>query len=130
MRYIGIDYGTKRLGIAISDEGAAFAFPKETIPNDVSAIDRIAKTVKQENIGAIVMGDTRSSGGLENPITAEADTFATALAAYARIPVHKSWEIWSSVEAARFAPKGKEHDDAVAAAIILQRFLDTKQNAT
>lgn len=127
MRYLGIDYGAKRIGIAVSDEGAGFAFPKETIPNDVSAIDRIASFVKTDHIGAIVIGDARAINGVENPGTASADAFVKNLEQYVKVPVHVSWEAWSSVEAGRFAPKGKEHDDAAAAAIILQRYLDTQR---
>ncbi|OGG58569.1 hypothetical protein A2765_02490 [Candidatus Kaiserbacteria bacterium RIFCSPHIGHO2_01_FULL_56_24] len=125
MRYLGIDYGAKRIGIAISDEKGGFAFPRETIPNDFSAIDRIEKIVKQERVGAIIIGDARAVNGVENQITSETEAFAKSLEHHIRIPVHTSWEAWSSVEAARFAPKGKEHDDAAAAAVILQRYLDT-----
>jgi putative Holliday junction resolvase len=126
MRYLGIDYGAKRIGIAVSDERGSFAFPRETIPNDFSAIDRIERMVKQERVETIIIGDSRAVNGVENKITAETEAFAKSLEHHIRIPVHTSWEAWSSVEAARFAPKGKEHDDAAAAAIILQRFLDTQ----
>jgi putative Holliday junction resolvase len=127
MRYLGIDYGAKRLGIATSDEGGSFAFPKETLPNDNTAIDRIANIVAHEHVTEIVIGDTRAVGGGENPITAEAEAFAESLARYVKVPVQKGWEAWSSIEASRFAPKGREHDDAAAAAIILQRFLDSRK---
>ncbi len=127
MRYLGIDFGAKRVGISISDPQGSFAFPRETIPNDFSTIDRIAKLVKEEMIGTIVIGDSRASNGAENPITAETDAFIAALKTYMHIPIETSREAWSSVEAARFAPKGKEHDDAAAAAIILQRYLDRLQ---
>jgi putative Holliday junction resolvase len=126
MRYLGIDYGARRIGIAVSDEAGSFAFPKETIPNDATSIDRIHTLVKRENIGHIVIGDTRAMNGVNNAITLEADAFARSLESHSKIPVSRSWEAWSSIEASRFAPKGKEHDDAAAAAIILQRFLDTQ----
>jgi putative Holliday junction resolvase len=125
MRYLGIDYGAKRLGLALSDEAGGFAFPRETIPNDASSIDRIADIVHKEHVGTIVIGDTRALNGAENAVTAEADSFATTLEAHARVPVERIWEAWSSVEAARFAPSGT-HDDSSAAAIILQRFLDVR----
>lgn len=129
MRYLGIDYGARRIGIAVSDEKGSFAFPKETLPNDASAIDRITAHVKTSEIHEIVMGDARAMNGLENPVTKEAEDFAAALHAHAHVPVHLSSEAWSTVEAARFAPKGKEHDDAAAAAIILQRYLDREVRA-
>ena len=124
MRYLGIDYGAKRIGLALSDEKGGFAFPHETIPNDMSAIDRITKIIRKEKVGEIVMGDTRADTGAENLISKDADAFAAQLATHTGLPVHRMREAWSSHEAARFAPKGKEHDDTAAAAIILQRYLD------
>lgn len=126
MRYLGIDYGAKRIGLSVSDEGGAFAFPRETIPHDTTSIDRISDLVRKERIGQIVMGDTRTLSGAENPVTKEAENFRAQLEIHAGVPVLAVWETWSSIEASRFAPKGKEHDDAAAAAIILQRFLDAQ----
>ncbi|HWO07697.1 MAG TPA: Holliday junction resolvase RuvX [Candidatus Paceibacterota bacterium] len=124
MRYLGIDFGAKRIGIALSDETGGFAFPKETIPNDDAAFDHIAKLI-DANVGAIVIGDARAANGVENPVTFEADHFAERLGERVTIPIHRAWEAWSSVEAGRFAPNGV-HDDSAAAAIILQRFLDAR----
>ncbi|OHB18806.1 MAG: hypothetical protein A2854_02990 [Parcubacteria group bacterium RIFCSPHIGHO2_01_FULL_56_18] len=125
MRYLGLDYGAKRIGVAVSDTDGGFAFPRETIPNDNTAIDRLQKLIKEEGIKAIVIGDARAVSGAENTITAEAEAFAKKLESFLKLPVTPIWEAWSSVEAARFAPKGREHDDSAAAAIILQRYLDT-----
>ena len=124
MRYLGIDYGARRIGIALSDEKGQFAFPKETIPNDATAVDRVEKMCKKEGVHEVVMGDTRAANDISNAITKEAEDFADALSRHSGLVVHREREAWSSVEASRFAPKGKEHDDAAAAAIILQRFLD------
>lgn len=125
MRYLGIDYGAKRIGLALSDQGAQFAFPHETIPNDATTIDRLRGIVKHEEVGAIVIGDARAANGVANPITEAAERFIETLRGL-HIDVHTVSEAWSSVEAARFAPKGAEHNDASAAAIILQRFLDSQ----
>ena len=125
MKYLGIDYGSRRIGIAISDPGGTLAFPKETIPNDATSVDRIAKLVRENEIGEMVIGDTRAMNGQDNPITVEATAFMKSLSAFVRIPLHEEGEAWSTVEASRFAPKGRERDDSAAAAIILQRFLDS-----
>lgn len=127
MRILGIDYGAKRIGVALSDEGAGFAFPAETIPNDVTAIDRIAKICTREGVRTIVIGDTHAANDAENAITKEANAFAASVQRFTRLPVEMVREAFSSAEAARFAPKGKEHDDAAAAAIILQRYLDARR---
>lgn len=129
MRYLGIDFGAKRIGVAISDEAGGFAFPKETIANDAKVLDHISDIIAKEHIAAIVIGDARAANGADNPVTFEADRFAEALEEKAHIPMHRAWEAWSSVEAGRFAPKGV-HDDSAAAAIILQRFLDSRVSAT
>ena len=123
MRHLGIDFGTKGIGIAISDERGGFAFPKEIIPNE-QAVQRIAEMVEIEHIGAIVLGDTRALNGRGNAVTPAAERFASSLAEQVTVPIHSVQEAWSTVEAARYAPKGKGHDDSAAAAIILQRYLD------
>lgn len=125
MRYLGLDYGGKRIGIAISDTSGAFAFPRETIPNDANAIPALVELARKEGASAFVVGDTLSLGGEKNKITPQAEVFAAALAQASGLAVTPVREAWSSQEAARFAPAGKRHDDAAAAAIILQRFLDT-----
>ena len=127
MRFLGIDYGQKRLGLALSDDKGVFAFPKETIPNDATTEDRIRNIVTREKVTKIIYGDTRAVNGAENPVTKEAEGFMQTLKAHTGVDVEGVWEAWSSVEASRFAPKGKEHDDAAAAAVILQRYLDAHQ---
>lgn len=126
VKYLGIDFGTKRIGVAVSDDAGSIAFPRTTLPNDEKLFSQLAALVKDENIVGIVVGDTRSHGGKDNPVTAEAEAFVVSLEAAIKIPVERVWEMWSSIEASRYAPEGKSHDDASAAAIILQRFLDSK----
>lgn len=126
MRILGLDYGAKRIGIALSDEQSSFAFPHETIPNDATAIHRISEICKKESVLVIAMGDTRASNDQANTITSAAEAFARALEECTGTKVVLTREAWSSAEAARFAPKGK-HDDSSAAAIILQRYLDSRR---
>ena len=125
-KYLGIDYGRKRVGTAVSDAEGKIAFPRATLPNDSSLLSGILKLVQDENIGSIVVGDTRSHSGKDNPITKEAEAFVVALEAETKLPVEHVWEMWSSIEASRYAEKSNEHNDASAAAIILQRFLEMK----
>jgi len=123
MKYLGIDYGSKRIGLAISDDAGSIAFPLEVVET-TSARSRIKEIVQEKRIGAIVVGDTRSTGGGENPVTKEAEAFVENLAQEVGVPISRAFEGWSSIEASRYAPEGKGHDDTAAAAIILQRFLD------
>ena len=124
MRYIGIDYGDKKIGLALSDEAGQFAFPKDILVNDHRAVARIAELAQHEKVVAIIVGDTRSLSGRPNTITAEADRFADALSAASGIKLIRVREAFSSAEAMRYAPNNQRHDDSAAAAIILQRFLD------
>ncbi|MBI5456261.1 pre-16S rRNA-processing nuclease YqgF [Candidatus Kaiserbacteria bacterium] len=125
MRILGIDYGTSGVGLAISDENASFAFPLETLHNDAFLLENIVHVATEKKVSAIAIGDTRAEGGGANRVTAQADAFMEKLRARVGVPVHAVREAWSSLEASRFAPKGKERDDAASAAIILQRFLDS-----
>lgn len=126
MKYLGIDFGSKRVGLAVSDGAGTIAFPRATLPNDKHLFSQLAEIVEDEKISAIIVGDTLSHGGKDNPVTAEAEMFVTALQAIVTVPIERVWEMWSSIEASRYAPEGKGHDDASAAAIILQRFLDIR----
>ncbi len=126
MKYLGIDYGGKSVGFAVSDSGGMIAFPHEVVPNNDKLLSYILERIEKDRIGTIVVGDTRVLSGQANPITAEADEFKKELKEKVGIPVETIWEMWSSIEASRFAPKGEEHNDAAAAAVILQRYLDSK----
>ncbi len=126
MKYLGIDFGKKRVGIAVSDAAGTIAFPRATLVNNKQLFSQLTELVKNEKIGTIVVGDTRSHGGGDNPVTSDAEAFVLALETAIDVPVERIWEMWSSIEASRYAEKGNEHNDASAAAIILQRFLDTR----
>ena len=124
MKYLGVDYGAKRVGLAISDEAGAIAFPRATVPNDEKLLQFVYRMCEEEHVATVVIGDTRSHSGGENPVTAQADKFIEEFARLTAIPIERAPEMWSSIEASRYAPEGKGHDDSSAAAIILQRFLD------
>lgn len=126
MRYLGIDYGTRKIGLALSDADGRFAFPLEILPHDSHVLENIAHVIEQKSVKCVVMGDTRADSGASNAITHESEDFAKKLSERTTLPVERVREAWSSFEAARFAPDQKKRDDA-AAAIILQRYLDAKQ---
>lgn len=122
MRYLGIDYGAKRVGIAISDKEGKIAFPHLVIPNK-DLISQISSIVKEKGIERVVLGDTRTVSGKENPITAEAEKFAKELSDCLKMPIEKIFESWSSMETLMHSSSGLK-DDSRAAAFILQRYLD------
>jgi putative Holliday junction resolvase len=122
MKYLGVDYGTKKSGIAVSDEEASFAFPKEIVSTD-SLVSYIADFSKKEPLEGIVWGLSLASNGVENDITAQVQQLAKKIEIQTGIPVFFIREDFSSVEAHRYQTKKGDRDDS-AAAIILQRFLD------
>lgn len=145
-RYLGIDYGTKRIGVAISDEEAVLAFPKEILLNNGDTLDRLAEIIKADRITDIVMGESVDFTGKLNTITARINVFALELEEKFKLPIHKQKEFLTSVEARRYENGGKKitrsqaHSklkqiksgriDARAAALILQRYLDKKNQGS
>ena len=125
MKFLGIDYGGKRIGLAVSNEDGTIAFPRSTIANMRGVIDTIKALVREEKIDFIVVGDTKSYGGVPNPITTQVKNFVHDLKEALDVPIASSWEAGSSIEANRYAPDDR-HDDSAAAAVILQRYLDIK----
>lgn len=120
MRFLGIDYGSERIGLAISSEN--IAFPRAVYTNDKLVIERLKTLIEEEKIDRVIFGDARSFGGLENPITNEARMFAEMLQKETGLPLTFVDETSSSVEASRYQKKKR---DESAAAIILQRYIDT-----
>ncbi|MDB5254804.1 MAG: Holliday junction resolvase YqgF, putative holliday junction resolvase [Candidatus Nomurabacteria bacterium] len=125
MKYLGIDYGTKRIGIALSDESGEFAFPQGIIGPE-KAISEIVALCEKEQVGAIVIGKSIASNGMDNEIVPVVEKFKAKLEEATSLPVHFQQESYSTMEAHRYQPKAGSRDDS-AAAIILQRFLDTKK---
>lgn len=127
MKYLGVDYGRKRIGVAVSNDEGTIAFPRRVFENSGTVMRLLAELAAQERVEHIVVGDTRTAAGAENAITEHAEEFARALSNTCTLPYTLAMEAWSSIEASRHAPEGKGHDDAAAAAIILQRFLDMRR---
>jgi putative transcription antitermination factor YqgF len=138
MRYLGIDYGTKKIGLALSDERGTMGFPHAVMPNAPQALDEIAALAAREGVGGIVMGESRDYSGAENPVATEAKEFAASLAARAGVSVAWEPEFLTSA-AARRAPgqpdakagRGPKDDTPVddrAAALILTSYLSRMTN--
>lgn len=135
MKYLGIDYGTKRIGIAISDESGGFAFPKTILNSGVQALTDLINLIEQEKITSVVIGNSLDQIGERNAIMEDVDVFAEELRRLTGVNILYSDERFSST-AARAAtwlkpvatPRrsgGKEvRIDDQAAAIMLQRYLD------
>ena len=123
MKYLGIDFGSKRVGVAVSDDGGEMAFPHSVLPNDEKLLENIKKIIKDEKIGEIVMGESKNFQGQPNEIMKEIETFKKVLEEKTKLKVIFEPEFLTSHQAQQFQGKNELHD-ASAAAIILQSFLD------
>jgi putative pre-16S rRNA nuclease len=139
VRALGIDYGERRIGLALSDPTGLLASPWKTIDNDRNvgaAAKRIAEEVRalaadDDGLGAIVIGLPRRLSGEPNDLTPRVQTLATLLANEVVIPITLQDERLTSHDAGEILAQ-REHDwrkrkrqlDAMAAALILQDFLD------
>jgi putative holliday junction resolvase len=125
MRYMGIDYGSKNVGISLSDEGGSLAFPKEVLSNDAMLVPRILDMLKAERVGEVVIGHSLNNQGEENPIMKGARKLGDVIKERAILPVFLEPEFYSSQQAERIQG---DHDilDASAAAIILNSYLQKK----
>ena len=141
-RFLGIDFGTKRIGIAISDENNSLAFPKEIVLNDSDTFKKIGEILKKEKISDIVVGESVDFSGKLNALSARIDVFILELEEKFKLPIYKQKEFLTTVEARKsgktksdFNPSQSHSKikqiksgraDASAAALILQRYLDRK----
>ncbi len=124
MKYVGLDFGSKRIGVAVSNAEGTIAFPRVTLANDASVFDALKAMLETEHIDAIVVGDTRTLSGAANPVTEEAEAFAKKIAELTNLPLRWAKEAGSTVA---ISDGARAHDDAAAAAFILQRYLDGVQ---
>ncbi len=136
MRYLAIDYGTKRTGLAICDSAEIIASPFAVIEGQKELIKKIADIVEAENIEAIVLGLPLNMDDSEGAQAKLVLKFAEQLKQHINKPIHLQDERLSSFAAedkltqADF-PKGKKRKkriDAVAASEILKAFLEQKKS--
>lgn len=134
MRYLAIDYGTKRTGLAICDAAETIASPLTVLEGQKELPARISKIVEAENVEAVVLGLPLNMSGSESAQTKLVLKFAKQLTNRLNIPVHLQDERLSSfgaeqkLESANLTKgKKKKRLDAIAAAEILEAFLEQKR---
>ncbi|MCA9354367.1 MAG: Holliday junction resolvase RuvX [Candidatus Kaiserbacteria bacterium] len=125
MKRMGIDFGSKKIGIALTDDGGTMAFPHEVVPNDANFLKYVEALVAERGVGEIVIGHSLNNDGEPNAIHEAVETFITDVTLHIGIPVHLEPEQYSSQAAARVQGKNAMVD-ASAAALILDSFI-TKQ---
>lgn len=140
MRVIGLDYGTKTVGVAMSDETGLIAQPLETIEREKAnklrqTYARIESIIEEYKVEAIIIGLPKNMNNTEGERVEDTRHFASDLERRTGLPIYFEDERLTTVEANRILEDTgvahsarKEHIDKMAAAIILQTYLDRKRN--
>lgn len=127
MRYLGIDFGSKKIGLALSNEEGAMAFPLCVTKVSPDLSERVGMLAREHGAAGIVIGESRNYQGVENPIMRKISAFKDELERETGLPVYLEQEFLTSRQAERAEGK-TPHTDASAAALILQSFLDKSKN--
>lgn len=127
MRLLGIDFGTKRVGIALSDESAILAFPEAVLDNDNLLLENILKIIKEKEIGKIIIGESKDYKMKDNLIMEDINNFIESLKKETNIPIKLHPEFMSSMQAEKEMGQKTKSIDAQAATIILQSYIDLKK---
>lgn len=132
-RFLGVDYGTTRVGLALSDGLGLTAQPLDTVPAD-DAVAAILSVAAEHQLEAIVVGLPTSLSGAEGPMARASREFADRVEAESGCRVIMHDERFTSVEAERVLLAGgarrddrRAARDRVAAAVMLQGFLDGRR---
>jgi putative Holliday junction resolvase len=135
MRYLAIDYGAKHTGLAICDPAETLASPLTVIEGQKDLLQKIKDVVQAENVEAIVLGlplNMDDSAGAQAKLVFQ---FAEQLEKVVNIPIHFQDERLSSFGAGEklasadfTVKKKKKRLDAIAAAEILEAFLEQKKS--
>jgi putative Holliday junction resolvase len=137
MRILAVDHGKKRIGLALSDETATIASPLKVMEHVSRVIDaaQVAGLAAQNDVALIVVGQSFDDDGDPNPAGRTAGRFAEELKNQTDLPV-ELWDESFSTQDARIArvelgvsrKKRAGHQDAFAAVVILQSYLESKRN--
>ncbi len=132
MKTLGIDFGERRIGLAISDSDGSYAMPLLVLErqSDAKAIERIGAIIREEDVASLVVGEPVNVDGTRGPAAERARRFAEKLAAATGLPLELVGETLTTVEAAARlreagvdARRARGRIDAVAAQILLEEAL-------
>jgi putative Holliday junction resolvase len=135
MRILALDHGTKRIGVAISDELQMIATPLEFIPAEPFAdfLERLKQLTREKEVELILIGLPRNMDGSYGPAALKVQEFVAVLRTAVTLPIQTWDERLTSTQANRFLVQGnvrrqdrKQKVDKMAAAILLQSWLDSR----
>ncbi len=122
-KLLGIDYGTKHVGLALSDETRCLAFPYATLESDKKLLENVMSVIKEHGVDTVVLGESVTYKRDSNPLMGKIQSFKKSIEDMTSLAVHLEPEWLTSVEARRTAST-PWLVDASAAALILQTYLD------
>jgi len=136
MRYLALDHGTKRIGVAVSDELKMIAQPLEFIPTEPfdAFLVRLRQIISEKEVELVFIGMPRNMDGTYGPAAQKVQEFIAQLKPEIFVPIRTLDERLTSAQANRVLLQGnvrraerKQKVDAMAAAILLQSYLDVKR---
>jgi len=135
MRIIGLDLGEKRIGVAAADDRTPVAVPVGTVEADGDAVGVVRRLVEEQQADEVVIGLPLSMTGAMGPQAQQAMNVVEALRERLEVPVYTWDERLTTVQASRSLgasgrggrEKQKGARDAIAAAILLQAYLDSRR---
>ncbi len=135
VRILALDYGHKRIGMAISDPLGMTAQPLGFVPQDQKAQEHILEAIQRYKVEALVIGYPLSLNGTPSQMAQVVERFGTSLKDKSHLPIHYWDERFTTAESERLLvsaniqrKKRKEVRDSIAATLILQGFLDSVQS--
>jgi len=126
MRIVGIDFGERRIGVAVVDDRVRVAIPVGTVNVSADPVEDIVRLAQEQRAEELVVGLPLSLTGAEGPQAQRVRQLIEALESRLSIPIHAWDERLTTAEARRRAPPGgrRGREDALAAAIMLQSYMD------
>ena len=128
MRYLGVDYGLRRIGLATADEETKIAVPLRTLvrDSDAGALVELRALVQNEKIGQVVIGMPLGMDGNSTEMSGVVRAFVVKLQAATEVPVEYENEILTTRMVTHEGVRAQDVD-AASAAIILQSYLDKRR---
>ncbi len=138
MRILALDHGTRRIGVAISDELQMIAQPLEFIAAQpfTGFVNRLRQILSEKEVELILVGMPRNMDGSHGPAVLKVEEFVEELKEAFDVPIETRDERLTSAQANRALIQGKvrrerrkEKVDMMAAAILLQSYLDSRSTS-
>jgi len=128
MKRLGIDFGSKKIGLAVTDDSGTMAFPLQVVPNGKQFIGHLKSLVEERGVSELVIGHSLDNTGSPNQVQKLIDEFIIEATLHIGMPIHLQPEQYSTAEASQIQGKN-QMTDASAATLILDSFIKNQKNS-